>query len=103
MDPASKTQIARSALGKLAVVVGLLCLACAVAFGLAQTVHVGSANAEVPNTTAAGASCGLGIAAGLCFVAAAIAEAGLGLPRPQGDGSAADAAPGEADRRPAGG
>lgn len=80
MDRPARKHITRTALGTLAVVVGLLCLVAAVGFGLFQTVRVSvpheQAGAEVANTTAAGAACGLAIAGGLCFVAAAIAEAG---------------------------
>lgn len=86
MEKAPEKYVARTALGTLTVVIGLLCLLGAVGFGLFQTVRVSvpreQAAAEAPNTTAAGAACGLAIAGGLCFVAAAIAESGAARHRP---------------------
>jgi hypothetical protein len=87
MDRPAKKHIVRTALGTLAIVVGLLCLMAAVAFGMAQTVRLSKPETEAPNTTAAGAACGLAIAGGLCFVAAAIAEAGAVWLRPPSESS----------------
>jgi hypothetical protein len=86
-------------MGTFAVVVGLLCLVTAVGFGLVPTVRLSKPDTEAPNVTAAGAAGGLAIAGGLCFVAAAIAEAGARRPAgPAGGGPAEpDVAP---DRRP---
>ena len=100
MDQPAKKHIARTALGTLAVVVGLVCLAAAVGFGLVQTVRLSKPDAEAPNVTAAGAAGGLAIAGGLCFVAAAIAEAGAR--RPAGAGGGGPAEPGPAPDRPGG-
>lgn len=80
MAKSREKHITRTALGTLAVVVGLLCLAGAVfVFGLGQTVRLSKPDTEVLSVTAAGAACGLAIAGGLCFVAAAIAELAAGL------------------------
>jgi hypothetical protein len=80
MDDLSKKHIARSALGKFGIVLGLLCLITAGALGFGmQTVRVSPVRgtesySEAPNITAGAAACGFAIAGGLCFVAAAIAE-----------------------------
>jgi hypothetical protein len=92
MDRPGKQHIARTPLGTLAVVVGLVCLGAAVGFGLVQTVRLSKPEAEAANVTAAGAACGLAIAGGLCFVAAAIAEAGARQPTPPGRGGSEPAA-----------
>lgn len=81
MDEPEKRQIARTALGTLCVVVGLICLAAAVVIGMMfQTVRLSKPEADVASVASAGAACGLAIAGGLCFVAAAIAEAGARKP-----------------------
>jgi hypothetical protein len=80
MDQPEMKHIARTALGKLCVVMGLICLAAAVLFGLVQTVRLSKPEIDAPSVTSAGASCGLAIAGSLCFVAAAIAEAAVRRP-----------------------
>jgi len=86
MAKSPEKHIARTALGTLAVVVGLLCLVGAVVFGLVQTIRLSKPDTEAPNVTAAGAACGLAIAGGLCFVAAAVAELAAGRHRSPGEG-----------------
>ena len=90
MDRPLQKHITRTALGTLAVVVGLFCLIAAVGFGLAQTVRLAKPDSEAPNVTAAGAAGGLAIAGGLCFVAAAIAEAAARRPLAEKSGGPAE-------------
>jgi hypothetical protein len=74
MRSVSKEQLTTA--GGLSILAAFLCFTTAVIFGCVTTVQIGNGPNEAPNVTAAGASCGFGVASGLCLIAAAIAESG---------------------------